>query len=233
MEANLDILKIILQAGIVVKTVLIVLILLSVYSWAIILYKNKTLKRIEQDNDLFLEHFKNHNSLTEINAKVSECPDSSYANIFKEGYDELQKINDKVKLVDGMNLSLYFSEHGTDSLVRAMRKGSNRSNETMDHKLSPLASISSVGPFIGLFGTVWGIINSFRGLASGGGTIEAVAPGIAEALVATGVGLLAAIPANWFFNIYSNRISIINSQMESFEQDFVNLVERLVFTQVK
>jgi len=91
-----------------------------------------------------------------------------------------------------------------------------------------LATIGSISPFIGLFGTVWGIIDSFAGLASGGGSIEAVAPGIAEALVATAVGLAAAIPAVWAYNIFTSRISKLNSQMENFGQEFLNLIERSV-----
>ena len=98
----------------------------------------------------------------------------------------------------------------------------------MDIRVSTLASIGSISPFIGLFGTVWGIIDAFSGLSMGGGSIEAVAPGIAEALVATAVGLAAAIPAVWFFNIFNNRIARINSQMESFSQDFLNLIERSI-----
>lgn len=230
MEANLDIFKIILHSGLVVKGVLLVLIGFSIFSWAIIFYKFKSIKRIEVDNNLFMNFFRSNGSLSDINSKVAECPNSTYANIFKDGYEELHKINEKVSNNSDTSLKGYFTEHGTVSISRSMKKGFNRSNELMDHLLSPLASISSVAPFVGLFGTVWGIIDSFRGLSAGGGTIEAVAPGIAEALVATAVGLFAAIPANWFFNIFSNRINKINSQMESFEQDFVNLVERLVFT---
>ena len=107
-----------------------------------------------------------------------------------------------------------------------MRKGVNRSNNNLNNFLSTLASIGSVTPFVGLFGTVWGIIDSFTGLASGGATIEAVAPGIAEALVATAIGLAAAIPAVFFYNHFSNEIAKINNEMEIFGQEFLNVVER-------
>ena len=96
----------------------------------------------------------------------------------------------------------------------------------MQSYLSLLASIGSISPFIGLFGTVWGIIDSFSGLASGSATLDVVAPGIAEALVATAVGLGAAIPAVWFFNYFNNRVDKINSEIKKFEQDFLNLIER-------
>ena len=94
--------------------------------------------------------------------------------------------------------------------------------------LAVLASIGSISPFVGLFGTVWGIINSFSGLASGNATLDAVAPGIAEALVATAVGLAAAIPAVFFFNYFNNRVEKINSEIKGFEQDFLNVVERTI-----
>jgi biopolymer transport protein TolQ len=98
----------------------------------------------------------------------------------------------------------------------------------MDYRVSTLATIGAITPFVGLFGTVWGIIDAFSGLSTGGGSIEAVAPGIAEALVATAVGLAAAIPAVWFYNHFNNQITRINSQMESFSQEFLNLIERSI-----
>ncbi|OFZ74011.1 MAG: hypothetical protein A2451_09020 [Bdellovibrionales bacterium RIFOXYC2_FULL_39_8] len=98
--------------------------------------------------------------------------------------------------------------------------------------LSTLASVGSVSPFIGLFGTVWGIINSFTGLAGGGATLDVVAPGIAEALVATAAGLAAAIPAVWFYNYFLNQNAKANVQMESFGQDFLNVIERSLISKL-
>jgi biopolymer transport protein TolQ len=115
-----------------------------------------------------------------------------------------------------------------EPLERALKKGVVQSNEKLNKLLVILASIGSISPFVGLFGTVWGIINSFTGLSSGGGTIEAVAPGIAEALVATAVGLAAAIPAVWFYNIFNNRIQSLNNKMEAFGEDYINMISRSV-----
>src|SRR5690606_35204547 len=126
------------------------------------------------------------------------------------------------------SIAEYFTDHGFQSLERALKTGYNQANEKMDQRVSTLASIGSITPFVGLFGTVWGIIDAFAGLSQGGGSIEAVAPGIAEALVATAAGLAAAIPAVWFYNYFNNQISRINSQMESFAQDFLNLMERSI-----
>src|SRR5665648_961798 len=105
------------------------------------------------------------------------------------------------------SIAQFFSEHGFQSLERALKTGYNSANEKMDVRISLLATIGSITPFVGLFGTVWGIIDAFAGLAQGGGSIEAVAPGIAEALVATAAGLAAAIPAVWFFNVFNNQIT--------------------------
>ena len=109
-----------------------------------------------------------------------------------------------------------------------MKKGANSSNIDLEDRLSTLASIGSVTPFVGLFGTVWGIINSFTGLAGGGATLDAVAPGIAEALVATAVGLAAAIPAVWFYNSFNTRVETLNTGIDSFEQELLNSVERSI-----
>ena len=140
--------------------------------------------------------------------------------------NEIIKIKKCFEGCEKDSLKRHFQNFGLGVIERAMSKGITDSNLKLDSYLSILASIGSITPFIGLFGTVWGIINSFTGLASGGGTLEAVAPGIAEALVATAIGLFAAIPAVWFYNIYSNENSKINSEMESFGQDFLNIVER-------
>ena len=111
---------------------------------------------------------------------------------------------------------------------QALLRQINVEKANAEKGVSVLGTIASLAPFVGLFGTVWGIIDAFSGLAGGGGSIEAVAPGIAEALVATAVGLAAAIPAVWFFNVFNNQIARINSQMESFSQDFLNLIERTI-----
>ena len=140
------------------------------------------------------------------------------------GYKEIsqiRKVKQKVGEAEGLNM--------TTLIERSLRHGRNESNAILSDKLGLLASIGSISPFVGLFGTVWGIIESFRGLSSGGATIETVAPGIAEALVATAIGLFVAIPAVMFFNLLGQRVKSINGVMDSFEQDFLNFVERNIF----
>lgn len=225
MTEEMNLLTILWQSGFVVKIVLLLLIGFSVLSWAIIIQKRRQLKEVESANFEFSEYFKNHTVLSEIYEKADEFSESSQGLMFKKGYLELNKIKDKLN-EEGGSLYGHFKENGFQPLERALKQGANISIQRYQDKLSILASVSSVCPFIGLFGTVWGIIDSFTGLATGGGSIEAVAPGIAEALVATAVGLAAAIPANWFYNIFSNQIAKINDDMEAFGQDFLNTIER-------
>lgn len=229
MHGSLNIWQILWESGVVVKLVLLLLVLASVLSWTIILQKYKELKAITEANEKFNQFFKTSNSLADIHREATENHDSTMSLMFRRGYEELNKVGEKLSSTGGKSaIATHFSQHGFQSLERALKTGSNAANEKMDIRVSTLASIGSITPFIGLFGTVWGIIDAFSGLSSGGGSIEAVAPGIAEALVATAVGLAAAIPAVWFFNIFNNQIARINSQMESFSQDFLNLIERSI-----
>lgn len=225
---GLNIWQILWDSGLVVKFVLLLLILSSVLSWTIIWQKYKELKAVVDANDKFNEFFKKSNSITEINREANENHDSTMSLMFRRGYDELNKVGEKLSGAGKGNIAQHFATHGFQSLERALKTGYNAANEKMDLRVSTLASIGSITPFIGLFGTVWGIIDAFSGLSQGGGSIEAVAPGIAEALVATAVGLAAAIPAVVFFNLFNNQITRINSQMESFSQDFLNLIERSI-----
>jgi biopolymer transport protein TolQ len=229
MEGGLDIYQILLESGIVVKSVLIILIASSVLSWAIILQKRKSFSQISLSNINFFNSFKVTNTLVEINSSDSMFPGSTLSIMYESGYEEFRKIKEEL-LANGKEKDLpkYLSDHGIDALERSLKQGANIANEKLENRLSTLASIGSITPFIGLFGTVWGIIDAFAGLASGGGSIEAVAPGIAEALVATAVGLFAAIPAVWGYNLLSARVNVFNSQMENFGQEFLNLIERTI-----
>lgn len=229
MEGGLDIFQILLESGVVVKFVLLLLILCSVFSWAIILQKKKAFSEVVKSNDGFLKFFKESTNLVEINEQAELFESSTVSLMFKSGFQELSEIRNKLTEVGKeAELGTYLDNHGMNALERALKKGANNSAEVLDKRLSALASVGSISPFIGLFGTVWGIIDSFAGLASGGGSIEAVAPGIAEALVATAVGLAAAIPAVWAYNLFTTKVSEFNNQMENFGQDFLNLIERSV-----
>lgn len=230
MQANeLDILSIILDSGLVVKGVLISLIVASVISWAVVLRKSRSETALSNGDDSFLQLFNSSQSMSEVMERCHNLPFSPYRAMFLSGYQEFLKIKNTLESNPAkVTPKTFFSEHGFGSIERALKKGMNEGVLKREENLSILASIGSVTPFIGLFGTVWGIIDSFTGLAAGGATLDAVAPGIAEALVATAVGLAAAIPAVLFYNHYNNRNSRSLAQMENFGQDFLNMLERAV-----
>ena len=231
MQGQLDIWQILLHSGWVVKIVLLLLVVSSVLSWTIIVQKWKELKKISESNALFMQAFQTGGNLSEVFQHALSQNDSTFGHIFKKGYEEINKLNEK--LGSRQQLADYFKVKGLENVERALRHGFNAGAEKIDSKVSYLASIGSITPFVGLFGTVWGIIDAFSGLSQGGGSIEAVAPGIAEALVATAVGLAAAIPAVLFFNYFNSQNTKQMTEMESFSQDFLNLVERSLLTAKK
>lgn len=226
MDANtqLDMLQIILESGPVVKSVLVILIFASLASWAIVFKKRALIKNVEKNNADFIGLYKASTKNSEVYERCRTLPFSPYKSLFEYGYKELEKLQGSDK--NESNLRKHFEDFGLGSIERALNQGVNATNLELEKDLSVLASIGSISPFIGLFGTVWGIINSFTGIAGGGATLDAVAPGIAEALVATAIGLAAAIPAVWFYNHYSSKNAKLNIDMESFGQEFLNGVER-------
>ena len=176
------------------------------------------MKEVQKQNEEFLKIYSEAGSFKEILQRSDEIVFSPYKTMFVEGHNEIEKLKE-------VGINEHLSRFGLEGIERSLKKGMNESNLILDNLLSILASIGSISPFIGLLGTVWGIIHSFAGLAKGGGTLEAVAPGIAEALIATAVGLFAAIPAVWFYNHFSNKNIEVNKKMESFAQSFLNRVE--------
>jgi biopolymer transport protein TolQ len=224
MENKLDIIQILFEASYIVQFVLLVLIFCSLLSWAIIFYKRKVYKKISKENEHFNALIGNSLSLSEISLKALELPNSTRAILFQKGYAEFQAI--KEKFGDVKELKDYMIANGHNAILRSYSQAQCDINLNLEHKLSLLATIGSITPFIGLFGTVWGIINSFSALSSGAGSIEAIAPGIAEALVATAIGLAAAIPAVWAFNLFTNKNNEYNLDLESSSSEFLNLIER-------
>lgn len=229
MVGEMNIWEILWSSGPVVKLVLLILVASSVLSWALILKKKKELQRLAENNLLFENIYKRTPKLREILDESSELPFSPFAVMFRYGYEELLKVSSKFANGETKDeLERHFSRFGLGVIRRALTKGVNESNEKLESLLGTLASIGSVAPYIGLFGTVWGIINSFTGLAGGGASLDKVAPGIAEALVATAVGLFAAIPAVLYYNHFNAKVAEWHSRMDTFEQDFLNMVERSI-----
>ncbi len=206
----------------VVQLVMIVLVVMSIVSWAIIVQRWFALRRATKQSVAFLDKFWNTASLEEAQVSARQYPDSPVATAFVAGYKELLRLNEVEAQAGGGPLG-----GGAENVGRALRKSSSEGLTRLERSIPFLASCGSAAPFIGLFGTVWGILRAFQEIGATGTTsIAEVGPYIAEALIATAVGLFAAIPAVLFFNYFATRLKVIASELNHFSYDFLNLVER-------
>lgn len=218
------------SASFVVQLTLLALATMSVVSWAIMLQKRKQFKEVEDGNIPFEEKFWKAGSLEDIHDNLKDFPDSNMAAVFKYGYLELKKIAESSLLASTAEGSDAPVLSGLDNLQRALRKACDLEIARLEARLTFLATVGSVGPFVGLFGTVWGIMSSFQKIgATGSASLAVVAPGIAEALIATGVGLAAAIPATIAYNVFVTRIRKQELALNNFSADFLNLAKRNFF----
>ncbi len=219
----------IISAGPVGQLVMLTLLLFSVASWTIVIMKARLFKKVRLDSEDFLETFWNSANLNEAHAAAAQYQHSPQASVFMAGFAELQKIN-KIRNRQENNPveeKLDMQLATMDNLKRAIRKAQSEMFSQMGKNLPFLATTGSATPFIGLFGTVWGIMVSFHDIGQrGSASLAVVAPGISEALVATAAGLAAAIPAVIFYNYFSNKLDLIDGEVDSFAIDFLNLVER-------
>ena len=216
---DLSITALVLQASWVVQLVMAGLLITSLASWTVIFGKVFGLKRVRGKNGDFEREFWSGKSLVELNAAVGSKPDTApMERIFASGMREFFKLREKRVVDTGALL---------DGARRAMRASFQRELDTIESNLSFLASVGSVSPYVGLFGTVWGIMHAFIGLSNMTQvTLATVAPGIAEALVATAIGLFAAIPAVIAYNRFARDIDRIAIQLESFIEEFSNILQR-------
>jgi biopolymer transport protein TolQ len=211
--------------GPVVQSVLIALIALSVISWAVIFAKWLSFKKTAAANKSFLDSFWNGKSLDIIYAESKVLSDSPVSNVFRSGYKEFQKVNQKAQEKKVGNEVL--STRGMENVDRAMRRAAVAESLRLETRIPWLATIASVSPYVGLFGTVWGIMNAFQGIGKGGpATLQNVAPGISEALIATAVALATAIPASIFYNINVQKLKSFRVEMDNFSTDFSNILRR-------
>jgi biopolymer transport protein TolQ len=220
------------HSGFVVQLVLLLLLLFSIVSWAIILMKYFSIRKIMKENKLFLNAYMKSTKLSEIFPEVKKYPNSTLAEIFRAGYTELVKITKTVRGTppgkDAAEAAGPVPEiGGIDNVERAMNRACGIETNKLEAAIGILATTGSASPFIGLFGTVWGIMETFKAIgARGSATLAVVAPGISEALVATAAGLAAAIPAVIFYNYYLNRIKGMTLEMDNFASELLNIVER-------
>ena len=216
------------RGGFVVFSVLLTLMTMSIVTWAILVAKWTALGRVERTTTGFVKSFWDSRSLNELNGRLADFPYSPVREVFRSGYAELVRGS---QLRDQAHTSEMGLHVAIDNLTRALQKSKHMERRKLERFLSMLAISASVSPFIGLFGTVWGIMTSFEGIArTGSASLAAVAPGISEALIATAMGLAAAIPAVVGYNMFNNRIRSQMINVDGFSSDFLNIVERYLVT---
>lgn len=218
---DMSFLSLITEASLVVQLVMLILILISLMSWATIFKKWVVLGNAQKQSRKFEEEFWSGGDLNGLYQRATSRRSETgpLERIFEAGMSEFLRARDKKGLTDSALI--------IDGARRAMKAAFQRENELLERNLPFLASAGSVSPYIGLFGTVWGIMHAFRGLANvQQATLASVAPGIAEALVATAIGLFAAIPAVVAYNRYATDIDRLATQFESFVEEFLNILQR-------
>lgn len=213
----------VMQSGLMAKLVLLCLLVASVLSWTVIAMKQKTLKLARKESQAFLNTFWYGQDLEEIFSKSDQYNNSPVANVFKAGFKELKKLSQIEGKSDAMK------SEGMNNISRALSRATMTEIGNLETAVGILATVGSSTPFVGLFGTVWGIMNSFQGIgATGSANLAVVAPGISEALITTAAGLIAAIPAVMAYNYFVGRIKVLATEMDTFSHDFLNIVQRSI-----
>jgi biopolymer transport protein TolQ len=216
-----------LGSGPVVLIVLGTLAVFSVVSWGTILYKLSQISSARRESERFIAIFWESKNLAAIHTASVGLNKSPVAQIFRAGYQELLQLTRAKRQAVGAEGGFSTDLGGVDNVTRAMRRQANVELTKIESGIPLLATTGSTCPFIGLFGTVWGIMTAFLGLsAAHTSNIQAVAPGIAEALITTAVGLVAAIPAQMFYNFLTARVHVLATEMDNFTSEFLNIAER-------
>jgi biopolymer transport protein TolQ len=220
-----DLWQLALGSGWVVRLVLLTLLAASIGTWGIALAKGREMRRARRQSERFIDVFWEAKTLAAIQSGSERLQDSPVAHVFRAGYQEMQRLT-RAKRESGENGEE--SEFGgIENVQRAMQRARTQEVTRLERGLTFLATTASTAPFVGLFGTVWGIMTAFMGLSSTtSSTIQAVAPGIAEALIATAVGLAAAIPAVVMYNRFARQLRVLGAEMDTFGAEFLNIAER-------
>jgi biopolymer transport protein TolQ len=219
-NGHIDFLQLVLHASLPVQLVMLLLLLASIASWLIIFRKRSVLGRAEREAERFEERFWSGSELSKLYAGATERSRDvgGLEAIFEAGFREFNRVRQR-RGVD--------SRAQLEGAQRAMRATASRELDGLEHNLEFLANVGSISPYVGLFGTVWGIMVSFQGLANvKEATIATVAPGISEALVATAMGLFAAIPAVWAYNRFATKVDRISTRYDAFSEEFSSILQR-------
>jgi biopolymer transport protein TolQ len=225
-----DVISLVARSGPVAKIVLLILILFSVISWGIALYKALEFRRARRQSGAFLDVFRRSSKFSEVQAVCRTLTDSPLVGLFQAGYAELNaQLRGPAQGAEGrpavQNARPMLKS--LESVDRALLRAAAVEVTKLERRVPFLATTAAITPFIGLFGTVWGIMQAFQGIGETGSTnLGVVAPGIAEALIATAAGLFAAIPAVYFYNNYTHDVKLFATQMDDFSLEFLNICER-------
>lgn len=227
-EPGTDVISLVAQTGLIEQAVLALLVLFSVLSWGIVLYKAWAFRKADSDTRQFLDVFRRSSKFSEVQAVCRSLGDSPLVGLFQAGYTELNtqlrghQVGDK-PAAGAARPTL----KSLEALDRALLRASGTELAKLEQRVGFLATTASISPFIGLFGTVWGIMTAFQAIgAVGSSNLAVVAPGIAAALIATAAGLFAAIPAVYFYNHFTHKVRSFASAMEDFSLEFLNISER-------
>ncbi len=225
---EISVMEILLDADIVVTAVLILLAVVSVISWYIMGYKALSLRRARQDSQNFLDVFWQSKRLDAIYQSAEEFPNAPVSQVFKAGYVELSKLKNSNKGDESAAMRDQLGD--IENVERALRRATRKEISQMESMVPFLATVGSTAPFVGLFGTVWGIMLAFMEIASQEAAgIDVVGQPIAEALIVTAAGLFAAIPAVVAYNWFVNHIKVLGMEIDNFSSDFLNIVKRHFF----
>ena len=220
MSTDMSFVTLILEASLVVQLVMLALLIASIASWAIIFQKRRVLRTARATSDKFESQFWSGGDLAAMYRRIATQERGAQAmeSIFEAGFREFQKLREQAS-VSGEQL--------LEGARRAMRVSQMKQIDRLEQSLATLATVGSTSPYVGLFGTVWGIMNAFRSLGNvQHATLAMVAPGIAEALVATAMGLFAAIPAVIFYNRYADQVDRLESRFDTFTEEFSAILQR-------
>ncbi|MCE7903827.1 MAG: protein TolQ [Gammaproteobacteria bacterium PRO9] len=220
MSGHTSLLDLVTSASLIVQAVMLLLLAASVLSWAIIVRKRRVLRDAVAGSDAFESSFWSGGDLSAIYRDITRDgqPPADMAGLFEAGFREFRRLREQPDMT---------AEQMLEGVRRAMHVAQMREMDRLEESLSTLATIGSTSPYVGLFGTVWGIMNSFQGLGNvQSATLAAVAPGISEALVATAMGLFAAIPAVVAYNRYADKVTRLEVRYDSFSEEFFSVLQR-------
>jgi biopolymer transport protein TolQ len=221
-------------AGMVVKAVMLLLLLFSVICWGIILTKAVQLSRARKHTQLFFDAFRESRKFSLVYGEAKALKYSPVAHVFRAGYAELNRlsrIQQAAQAAAEPGQEPEYERTGIDNVHRSLQQAVTAERSRLERGVDFLATTGSSAPFIGLFGTVWGIMEAFRQIGlTKSASLAVVAPGIAEALIATAAGLAAAIPAVIFYNYFLGRLNLISNEMDNFSAELINIIERVYWT---